>query len=178
MPMTIDGDGSITGLSAGGLPNASVVQADLAAGVAGNGPAFSGYMSNGASNFSVTTNTATKVPIDTENFDTNSNFDTSTYRFTPTVAGYYQVNGQVALAATSGITQTAAYIYKNGSAITTTFLSTTNNTRLVTSALVYMNGTTDYLELYGLVAATSSPVFGYFGVNVGCQFSASLVRAV
>lgn len=32
MPITIDGTGTITGLSAGGLPDASVVSADIAAG--------------------------------------------------------------------------------------------------------------------------------------------------
>jgi hypothetical protein len=44
----------------------------------------------------ITSNTFTKVQINTEEFDTNSNFDSTTnYRFTPTVAGYYQVNGSV-----------------------------------------------------------------------------------
>ena len=36
-----------------------------------------------------------KVLLDTVTDDTNSNYDVSTSRFTPTVAGYYQVSGLV-----------------------------------------------------------------------------------
>jgi hypothetical protein len=80
MSVIIDGDTGIDKITDG-----SVVQADLASGVAGTGPAFSAYM---GSNQSVTQATATKCTFNTEAFDTNSNYDTGTYRFTPTVAGY------------------------------------------------------------------------------------------
>ena len=64
-----------------------VQQAALAANVAGNGPAFSAYQST-LQSFS--SNTVTKVLFQTEEYDTNSNFASS--RFTPTVAGYYQLS--------------------------------------------------------------------------------------
>jgi len=55
--------------------------------VSGNMPAFSAY-----ANTNQTTSAsyvATKVQINTKEFDTNNNFDATTnYRFTPTVAGY------------------------------------------------------------------------------------------
>ena len=64
-------------------------------GLAAAGPAFSAYLS---ANQSVSANVFTKITFDTEDFDTNSNFSSS--RFTPTVAGYYQLNA--VLTTTSG----------------------------------------------------------------------------
>lgn len=74
MTITINGSGSITGLSAGGLPDATITQADLASGVAGNGPAFS---ARSASETTVATQTLTKLNTATETFDTNSCFHTN-----------------------------------------------------------------------------------------------------
>jgi hypothetical protein len=70
-----------------------VGQTALANGVAGTGPAFRAY--NNA-NQNITASTFTKVLLQVEDFDTASCFDNTTnYRFTPTVAGYYQVSGSV-----------------------------------------------------------------------------------
>lgn len=145
MTMVINGSGSITGLSAGGLPDATIQQADLAANVAGNGPAFSAY---GSTAQVISNATGTKVAINTEIFDTNNNFDNATnYRFTPTVAGYYQVCGAVYYSFTVGVAQ--AWIFKNGGLLFTTVAPASVNGFLVpVSGLVYMNGSTDYLELY------------------------------
>ena len=49
MPLVLNGDGNITGLTPGGLPDASITQSELAAGVAGNGPAFSAYLGSNQS---------------------------------------------------------------------------------------------------------------------------------
>ena len=115
--------------------------------VSGNMPAFSAYKS---SNQSITSNTFTKVTFDTEEFDTNNNFASST--FTPTVAGYYQVNSAVDLYPSSGTaTRTVIRIYKNGSNFKVgneVQISNTTEMSCVVSALIYMNGTTDYLEGY------------------------------
>src|SRR5210317_1842477 len=51
-------------------------------------PAFQAKMSG---NQSISDNVYTKVEFDTEDYDTNSMYDTSTYRFTPTTAGKYYV---------------------------------------------------------------------------------------
>ncbi len=166
MPMTIDGNGSITGLSAGGLPNASVVQADLATGVAGTGPAFSAYQNTGQA---LTLNTFTKISIDTEEFDTNSNYDTTLYRFTPTVAGYYQVNG--AMQYVNSPISIMVAIYKNGSIFKRGVYSG-SSFGAVASTLIYMNGTTDYVELYGYVG---SSITNSGGAAI-TYFQASMVR--
>ena len=52
-------------------------------------PAFSAYI---ASPQTVTSSTWTKANFDTKEYDTASCYSTSTNAFTPTVAGYYQVN--------------------------------------------------------------------------------------
>jgi hypothetical protein len=179
--MTLSGDGTITGLAAGGLPDGSVTQAEIATGVAGKGPAFSAYASAAQS---ITTSTFTKVAINTELFDTNNNFDSTTnYRFTPTVEGYYQVNGTVRMSATaSSITQTIAALYKNGSvyargsdnvvSVATTLAATAGTF----NEIIYMNGSTDYIELYGFVTGTS-PSFNFTNANITSRFSASMVRS-
>jgi hypothetical protein len=115
---------------------------------AGTGPAFSAYMINGSAGVSVTSGGFTKIVLDTEEYDTNSNFDTSNYRFTPTVAGYYQINTGVTMAAPD--TGAAAYLYKNGAGYQWGSSRGTANMfpTATTTTLVYMNGSTDYLELY------------------------------
>jgi hypothetical protein len=142
--------------------SAVVSQTMLAAGVSGNGPSFSAYQS---SSQTLSSNTWTKINLQTEEWDTNSNFDNTTnYRFTPTVAGYYQVNGAVAILSSN--TAITAAIYKNGSSYKISNQS--NNYMYIgnVNALVYLNGTTDYIELYcnigtgqGLTAAASTTYF-------------------
>ena len=147
MTMVINGSGTITGLTAGGLPDATIVQADLAAGVAGNGPAFSAYTSVQQT---LVASTFTKVTLNQETFDTNSNFDTSVYRFLPTVAGYYQINGSVGFTAA---TQCLCALVKNGHDYTYgSYAGSTLNS--VVGRLIYFNGSTDYVELYAFSAAT------------------------
>ena len=119
---------------------------DVTGNVVTNAPAFSIYPN---SLQSITTLTWTKITFATEEFDTNNNYDNSTnYRFTPTVAGYYQISFAAYISDVGGI-QNA--IYKNGSAKHTGTIKvygTTGGTGTMTSALIYMNGTTDYLEFY------------------------------
>src|SRR5210317_1629772 len=69
----------------------TVTQGMIESGVAGSGPAFSAYQSSAQT---IAGYTFVKMNLQTEEFDTDSCFDTSLSRFTPTVAGYYQVNGE------------------------------------------------------------------------------------
>ena len=113
--------------------------------VSGNMPAFSAYRSG--TNQSLVTATFTKVQLNTEEFDTNNNFDSTTnYRFTPTIAGYYQISGSVGLNGTN--TRLLASIYKNGTEYLRGTDGSVNITQAIVSALVYFNGSTDYVELY------------------------------
>jgi hypothetical protein len=159
MPITINGTGTVAGITAGGLPDgcvatadiadANVTQAKLAANVAGNGPAFHACA---GTTTSLPAASATKINLNTEIYDTNSNFASS--RFTATVAGYYQFNGAVGNA--SGVTMLLAMLSKNGTlelygnySAASTYLSNV-------SGLLYL-GAGDYVELFGY-SATSSTV--------------------
>jgi hypothetical protein len=113
-----------------------------------DGPAFS---ANTVTAQSFSNATFTKVQFNVETFDTNSNYDpTTNYRFTPTVAGYYQINANISFAGSSvGASQCA--IYKNGGQ----FIDGSgipNNVNIggkVTAAsVIYFNGSTDYVEFY------------------------------
>jgi hypothetical protein len=132
--------------------NNSVQQTYLASGVAGTGPAFGAYFSG--SYTAITNGTWVKIPLNTEEFDTNNNFDSTTnYRFTPTVAGYYQINAAVLNDfSVAQFTSFLVAIYKNGAVYKqNNMISGTamyNYGSQALSVLIYMNGTTDYLELY------------------------------
>ena len=96
--------------------------------------------------------TWTKVTFDTELFDTNGNFASS--RFTPTVAGQYFFFAHLHHynSASGATTNRATTLYKNGSVHTHT-LRTENSSpgytiKVEVSAIIEMNGTTDYVEVY------------------------------
>ena len=121
-----------------------------------DGPAFSAY-SSASQSFS--SNTLTKVTFDTEEFDTNNNFASS--RFTPTVAGYYQITGGLSANTALGYFFTA--VYKNGSAYKRGNNYSTNSPfspNAQTTALVYLNGSTDYVEFYGIGSSSFSTYSG------------------
>ena len=124
-------------------------------------PAFSAYLT---ANQSVT-NAATKVALNAELFDTTNAFDSTTnYRFQPTVAGYYQISGCVYCTGTSGFSsQYYTIFYKNGAAITPASMglavNSTNGPMIPVSAVVYLNGSTDYVELFGWAPNGAGVVF-------------------
>ncbi len=134
----------------------------------GNGPAFSAYQS---SSQTLSNSTWTKIQLQTEEFDTNNCFDSTTnYRFTPTVAGYYQLQGTFAV--NVAVTQIQIGVYKNGSLFKQGGNVATNAGQLNVSCLVYLNGSTDYVELYGWVTtgqALANTVYSTY-------FQAALVR--
>lgn len=130
-----------------------IPQALLGPGVAGNGPAFSAYL---GTNQSVTQNVWTKIQFNTEEYDTASVYDNITnFRFQPLVPGYYQVNASVDSSGSVATTLQTLSIYKNGSAHKNGELSRDNGGRIGASALVFLNGSTDYAEIYAYVTGTS-----------------------
>jgi hypothetical protein len=150
------------------LAGSSVTQAKIASGVAGTGPAFSAYTTGSTS---VPNTTFTKVAYGTEEFDTNSNYDTSLSRFTPTVAGYYQISASYNFSSASpGGTNSLIALYKNGSWFKSG--SGGNVPYYNIAALVYMNGSTDYLEIYAYQSSgapltiQNSTVYQFSGVLV------------
>ncbi len=153
------------------LPSANGTMLTTAtAGVPVNGPAFSAYQSSAQT---ISASTYTKVNLQTEEFDTNACFDNATnYRFTPTVAGYYQVSGSIRVGASR--TQIQVFIYKNGSSIKDLGTDVSSNVAQCNgSALVYFNGSTDYIELYCWIGATQALAAGVSGT----YFQAAMIRS-
>jgi hypothetical protein len=136
-------------------------------------PAFSAYLNTAQT---ITTATYTKVQINTEEFDTNSNYDNATnYRFTPTVAGYYQVNGSIRYDSSTTPTRAIVGIYKNGSEFKRGMDTGNNSTQAILSTLIYLNGSTDYIELWAYLAATTA-IIGT-AQQPFVYFQASMVRS-
>ena len=140
--------------------------------VSSNMPAFSAYAGSATS---ITNNTFVKVLFDTEEFDTNSNFASS--RFTPTVAGYYQISAVVGISLGT-MSQNEAAIYKNGSVYK--YGQYPNPTVAQTayagvSSLVYCNGSTDYIEIYGY--QQSGGALNTVTGSAYCWFNGSMVRS-
>lgn len=138
-------------------------------------PAFSAYLS---ANQNVSSSVLTKVACNTEEFDTNSNYDNATnYRFTPTVAGYYQVNGCVNFSGGALRTDFLTSIYKNGSEFKRgnySNISNANGDSASVSAVIYLNGSTDYVELWAYQTQTT-PSFG--GGVALTYFQAAMIRS-
>jgi len=163
MPITINGSGTVTGITAGGLPDGVITTDDIAAGAVTTakltgGPAFSARRPG--SSQVISASTWTKVQLTNEDFDTASCFDSSTnYRFTPGVAGYYQINATIEFNNLSASYMVA--IYKNGAAWQNAQYNNSTSTGScgAVSALIYLNGSTDYVELYGY---TNSATSGFY----------------
>ena len=124
-----------------------------------NQPAFEANLS---ANQSIADNTTVKVEFDREVFDTDNCYDNSTnYRFTPTKAGKYFVYSRLQLDAqsASNFQQGFARIYKNGSIYTQTQMNMASNQpeniMLNVHAVIDMNGSSDYLEIFGHLDDTS-----------------------
>lgn len=128
-------------------PNSITIAASIPA---GNGPAFSACA---ASNLSLSNGVAAKLHLDTKIFDTNNNFSVANYNFVPTVAGYYQISAGALFTTTSIFESGQIFLYKNASLYASgsnTYIAGQQIQQSVVSNLIYMNGTTDYLELYGV----------------------------
>lgn len=162
----------------------TMTQAQIGNGIAGTGPAFRAF---GSTNQTLSHNVTTKVNFNSEIFDTASCYDSSTnYRFTPNVAGYYFVFYQLCFGGTA--TRTYSFtpqLYKNGSVI-----NSKENSHLMGPAMdrfignitdiIYMNGTSDYLEAYAycfdFTSATTTTIFLASSTSFS-SFGAHLIRA-
>lgn len=158
------------------LPDNTGTVLTTASGVAVNGPAFGAYAN---ANTTLSVNVITKVQFQVEEFDTANCYDNATnYRFTPNVAGYYQISTAVQFGGSAtSLTSIFLFLYKNGSAFKRTYIGTTSYGQGPSlSTLIYMNGSTDYVEIYGQVNASSgSPVTN--ADQAVTWFQGALVRA-
>jgi hypothetical protein len=129
--------------ASGTQPVAILPVAQGGTGLAAEGPTVGAYLA--ASGGSVPDSVATKVLFDTELWDSNTNYASS--RFTPTVAGYYQINAALQINTPS---PGFVAIYKNGTEYKRGAWNTvaTSQQDFHVSGLVSMNGSTDYVEIY------------------------------
>ena len=154
--------------------SAVVTQTMLASNVTSSGPAFSAYLS---SNQTITSNTFTKVTLNAELFDTASAFDpTTNYRFQPAVAGYYMFSFAISAYSSTAPTRNLVSIRKNGTlysygsdSVVGSGIATGPGT-----ALISLNGSTDYVELYAYITATTAVISGAVD---GTYLSGFLARA-
>ena len=161
---------------------ASGENVNLGTGVSGgtltNIPAFEAYMS---ADTTISDNTWTKVPFNTEDFDTDNTYDNSTnYRFTPTVAGKYYVYSGIKLGSSVSNKQQSCEvrIYKNGAAWKESQYDPEDQRSTQDSIFIYstmvLNGSSDYVEIFGKHNVVSSGgAVPRFDAGVGsCWFGA------
>ncbi len=108
------------------------------------------------------TGTLAKITYGSELLDPLAAFANS--RHTPNVAGYYRYDTTTSLTATSGIVGAIVAFYKNGviylNAASVNGLAGTAATLVISGGIdVYMNGSTDYMEVWGKVAGTGTLTF-------------------
>ena len=157
-----DGSGNVT-TSATGLQNT---------------PSFLARLS---SLTTISGNTDTKAQCDTVLYDIGGYYDNTTnYRYTPQVAGKYYVYGQVYSdqSLQSQMHFVSSAIWKNGSRFGLSIIDFRGNyggynTAPHFSCVIDMNGTTDYIELYGrLQIQGGTPQFNATGSELRTFFGA------
>ena len=112
-----------------------------------NVPAFIAHR-NGVNQTGVAMNTWTKVNLPNEDYDNYNAFNTSTGRFQPTVEGNYLITAGIACPSAgtcyAGIFKNGVSLYQSGHS-----QSPAGQIFATTSGVVQLNGTTDYVELWG-----------------------------
>ena len=137
MAITRLNNNSITSITA--LPSAVAVS---------NTPSFMAYAPSGSGQ-SIGSASQTKVNFSTEFFDTDGKYDTSTSRFTPTVAGKYLITAGLSFAVTGDRNYVIIFIYKNGSELLKSINRSPNvdDNGVVISGIVDLDAD-DYVEIY------------------------------
>ena len=132
-----------------------------------NTPYFEAYLSSNTGY--LTNNTYVKVQPNSEIVDSDGEYDSTTnYRFTPQTAGKYFIYGQVTSNGNGDgrLRRGYAAIYKNGSQVKEALNNFNDGNgreaSIHISGIIDMNGSTDYVELYGAVDDSSGLSQGYF----------------
>jgi len=127
----------------------------------GNTPMFRVFRS---SDQSVANSTYTKIQYDSESYDTDAAFDSSTnYRFTAPSAGKYYFLAQLQYTATTDGGQLRAQFYVNGSAFNANLrmqhTSPNTSDNFVVMADVLSLSASDYVEVFGYQSESGSRNF-------------------
>jgi len=175
-----DTSGSITLQAPAAAGSGTVYTLPAATGtvmVSGNMPLFRVFPSTIQT---INHNTLTKINWGSETYDTANCFASD--KFTPNVAGYYQLNILIDM----GITNGRNYyfqpkIYKNGSLFANAepeWYATGNSSQRTNTSwadIVYLNGSSDYVEIY--LYAYDYTASSTVTVRGESSFSGCLVRA-
>ncbi|HEV2556974.1 MAG TPA: hypothetical protein VGV17_24765 [Bosea sp. (in: a-proteobacteria)] len=132
-----------------------------------NVPAFSVYLS---SNQTGIPSAPTVIRFDTVERDTFNNYNTGNYRFTPTIGGNYLITVNTYCIASGGGCN--ASISKNGSAIGYGTLAAYSTF----STVVYLNGSTDYVQ-GNIYAASTETAYGVAGGLNASRMTGSLLAS-
>ena len=178
---TVSGNATINGTtnSVGNLTENSNDVITTESNVAPKVPAF---QVSSTSTAGLGINVVTKWPfndISGNDFDTHSYFDTTNYRFTPQIAGYYWFNTIVQTGHNFGASTVAfieLWFYKNGTYYSPQIFFPVNLSghyfAATKSELIYLNGSTDYVEVYMKQGGSNRFILGFLS-----QFQGYLVRS-
>ena len=108
------------------------------------GPAFAARNNSAQT---ITNSTTAVMQFDTEYFDTDNCYNTSNYRFTPNVAGIYLINSSVQINGLTGIISLDIRLNGTRYANMALNLNPSGLQTVANSALVSLNGSTDYVEI-------------------------------
>jgi len=176
--------GPTSGASANTIQIPSGQTLDINGTLSGDGSSLTGmnigygtFQANFTSEITISHATWTKIAFNTSVIDTDSLYDTSNYRYTPQVAGVYYINSFVQIQGWISTSSACLMeIRKNGSRHKQHIHvpNTSEYPTVETTALVDMNGTTDYIEIYIYQSSGGSKdIFA----NRESSFEGYLVRA-
>ena len=112
---------------------------------------FVGFRAQRSTAQTITTATYTKVQLNSEAYDTEGDFDSTTnYRHTPTIGGKWLYIAVTSITSLAADKQLITAIYKNSSPNTESIILTPYSVScwVQCATVIEMNGTTDYVELY------------------------------
>lgn len=117
--------------------------------------------------------TPSVIPFDTENWDIQGEFNTSTYRFTATRAGLYHATAKIAVDFTGVNGTLGLYFYKNGTVVTghaQTIMAGASYESLQLSDDIYL-AVGDYVDVRALQLNSGSGTLNFYGGSPYCFFS-------
>lgn len=118
------------------------------------------------------------IPYNLEGFDPFGWYDTVASRFTPKVPGYYKITATAHWANPGSGTVAAIAVRKNGNAVRADYshaANAVNGIETCAACVVYLNGTTDYVDAVNFGGATRSVYTD--GSSIYTAFEAELVAA-
>lgn len=131
---------------------------------ASNSPTF--WVTTG-SDQTIAGDTTVQLNFDTETLDTNNAFDTTTYRFTPQVAGTYWIYAQARFNDNADVDQWKIEIHKNGTAVAVGSTVTRTQQTAQVGSLVQFNGSSDYISFHVYHSASGTSI----SVNAQAEYT-------